>query len=181
MNGSRIRRGVRASRGQAFVEFSLAIIIFLGMLMGIFDLGRAVFMYNGVSEAARHIARRTSVYPYSGIGGTNFLGSSVETRDVIATQQGLVPGMQSLSEGAPDFECVDIAGNRSTNNTCGSGDTQDYVRVTVKAVYSPVTPLVGVLGQSPCRQRARWPSHEQHKRDNPEASHVSKPLSATPS
>ena len=41
-----------ARRGQALVEFSLAIMIFLAMLMGIFDLGRAIFAYNGVSEAA---------------------------------------------------------------------------------------------------------------------------------
>ena len=146
MSGRRIPAARRARRGQALVEFSLAIVIFLGMLMGIFDLGRAIFMYNGVSEAARDIARRTAVYPYSGLGGSNFLGSSLETQAVIATQRGLVPGMVTISAGAPDFECVDIAGNPSTNNTCGSGDAQDYVRVTVKAVYSPVTPLVALAG-----------------------------------
>src|SRR6185369_14315679 len=64
----------RWQQGQALVEFSLSIIIFIVMLMGIFDVGRAIFMYNGVSEAARDIARRTSVYPYSGIGGSNYLG-----------------------------------------------------------------------------------------------------------
>lgn len=144
MNKPHRRRPVR--RGQALVEFSLAITVFLGMLMGVFDLGRAIFAYNGVSEAARDIARRTSVYPYSGLGGSNYLGSSLETQAVIATQRGLVPGMQPLSNGAPDFECVDIAGNPSVNNTCGSGDAQDYVRVTVKAVYNPVTPLVSLIG-----------------------------------
>jgi hypothetical protein len=113
--------------------------------MGIFDVGRAIFMYNGVSEAARDIARRTSVYPYSGIGGSNYLGSSLETQAVINTHKSLVPGMTPLSTGAPDFECVDIAGNPSTNNTCGSGDAQDYVRVTVHATYKPVT-LLGIGG-----------------------------------
>jgi Flp pilus assembly protein TadG len=146
MNGRRLRAAGGARRGQALVEFSLAIVTFLVILMGIFDLGRAVFMYNGVSEAARDIARRTAVYPYSGIGGSNYLGSSLETQGVISTQRGLVPGLVPLSMGSPDFECVDIAGNPSTNNTCGSGDAQDYVRVTVKAVYSPVTPLVSLAG-----------------------------------
>ena len=146
MSGRWYPRGTRVGRGQALVEFSLAIVVFLVILMGIFDLGRAIFMYNGVSEAARDIARRTAVYPYGGIGGSNYLGSSLETQSVISTQRGLVPGMVPLSAGSPDFECVDIAGNPSTNNTCGSGDAQDYVRVTVKAVYSPVTPLVSLAG-----------------------------------
>jgi Flp pilus assembly protein TadG len=135
----------RIERGQALVEFSLSILIFIVMLMGIFDVGRAIFMYNGVSEAARDIARRTSVYPYSGIGGSNYLGSSLETQSVINTHKSLVPGMTPLSTGAPDFECVDIAGDPSTNNTCGSGDAQDYVRVTVHGTYQPVT-LLGITG-----------------------------------
>jgi Flp pilus assembly protein TadG len=132
-------------RGQALVEFSLSIVIFIALLMGIFDAGRAIFMYNGVSEAAREIARRTSVYPFSGIGGANYLGSSLETQAVINAHQSLVPGMTPPAAGAPDFECVDIAGDPSTNNTCGSGDAQDYVRVTVHATYKPVT-LLGFTG-----------------------------------
>lgn len=145
MTSRRFLPGTPSHRGQALVEFSLAITIFIVMLMGIFDLGRAIFMYNGVSEAARDIARRTSVYPYAGLGGSNYLGSSLESQAVIATQRGLVPGMTPLSAGAPDFECVDIAGNPSTNDTCGSGDAQDYVRVTVKASYEPIT-LLGLAG-----------------------------------
>ncbi len=145
MNTIARRHRAGSQRGQALVEFSLAIVIFIVMLMGIFDVGRAIFMYNGVSEASREIARRTSVYPYSGIGGSNYLGSSLETQAVIATQQKLVPAMATLSTGSPDFECVDIAGVPSTNNTCGSGDAQDYVRVTVKAIYQPVT-LLGIAG-----------------------------------
>lgn len=132
----------RLQRGQALVEFSLSIIIFLVMLMGIFDVGRAIFMYNGVSEAAREIARRTSIYPY---GGMSVLGSSLETLAVVTTQRQLVPGMTPLVAGAPDYACVDIEGNASTNDPCASGNTQDYVRVTVKASYQPIT-LLGITG-----------------------------------
>ena len=133
------------SVGQALVEFSLTITVFIALLMGIFDAGRAIFTYNGVSQAAREIARRTAMYPYPGIGTANTLGTSQETLAVIDTQRTLVPAMQPLSSGAPDFECVDIAGNASTNNTCGSGDAQDYVRVTVRATYQPVTAF-GLIG-----------------------------------
>lgn len=134
-----------SDRGQALVEFSLSIIIFLVILMGIFDLGRAIFAYNGVSEASREIARRAAVWPYQGLASTTELGSSITVRETIATQKQLVPGMEDVSVGAPDFECVDIAGNTSTNSTCGQGDFKDYVRVTVSATYQPVT-LLGFIG-----------------------------------
>lgn len=130
MNARRRRRG-----GQALVEFSLAIIVFLVLLMGVFDLGRGIYMYNGVSQAAREIARRTSVYP--GID----LGQSAESQAVIAVQEGLVPGME-----APDFTCLTITGDPSGSSPCASGD---IVKVTVTATYAPITPLLGFLGTIP--------------------------------
>jgi hypothetical protein len=45
------------SRGQALVEFALAIPIVLLLMLGILDLGRAVFAYNSVANAARTGAR----------------------------------------------------------------------------------------------------------------------------
>lgn len=135
------------SRGQALVEFSLSIIVFLVMLMGIFDLGRAIFAYNGVSEAARDIARRAAVYPYSAVFTDNDdLGSSDQVQATIDTQMALVPGMVRPGIGSPDFICVDIEGNPSANSQCSRGDYKDYVRVTVSAIYQPITPLVGVFG-----------------------------------
>jgi Flp pilus assembly protein TadG len=134
-------------RGQALVEFSLAIIVFLTMLMGIFDLGRAIFIYNGVSEAARDIARRAAVYPFQGTANATNLGSSDQVRATINTHLNMIPGMHDLTEGAPDFECVDIEGNPSTSSYCSHGSFADYVRVTVSADYKPITPLVGLFGQ----------------------------------
>ena len=64
------RRTASQQHGQALVEFSLAIIVFLVILMGVFDLGRGIFVYNGVSQAAREIARATAVHPYA--PGTRF-------------------------------------------------------------------------------------------------------------
>jgi hypothetical protein len=133
----------RAQRGQALVEFSLSILIFIVILMGIFDVGRAIYMYNGVSEASRDIARRTSIYLYPGLGSDNFLGTSLETRAVIDTHRALIPGMQPVT--TTDFECIDIAGDPSTNDSCGSGNAQDYIRVTVRAIYERLT-LLGLAG-----------------------------------
>jgi TadE-like protein len=123
----------RRGRGQALVEFALALPIFLMLLMGVFDLARGIYMFNGVSEAAREIARVTSVYP--GIPG-GALGSSSQTAAVVATQKGLIPSL-----GNPTFTCVDVDGSVPTSCVAGM-----RVKVVIVAPYSPVTPLLGLIG-----------------------------------
>ncbi len=127
-----MRRTNRAGhRGQALVEFSLTLIVFLVLLMAVVDLGRGIYMYNGVSQAAREIARVTSVHP------GNPIGSSVQTTAVVATQMGLVPNL-----GAPTFSCVDID-DTPVAGPCPSGM---QVKVTIIAPYRPITPLLGLVG-----------------------------------
>src|SRR5512134_2514136 len=49
------RRG--RGRGQALVEFALVFPIFLLLVVALFDLGRGVFIYSGLTNAAREGAR----------------------------------------------------------------------------------------------------------------------------
>lgn len=123
----------RRERGQALVEFSLSVLIFLVLVLAVFDFGRAIFMYNGVSQAAREIARTASV-EYSAT-----VGASQEVADTVAVQKTLVPAL-----GNPVFDCVDSAGVSQPLDQCDS--EQDYVKVTISAPYSPVTPLLAFLG-----------------------------------
>lgn len=127
------RRFGRA-RGQAVAEFSIAILVFLVILMGVFDFGRGIYLYNGVAQAAREIARRTSVYP----GST--LGASAQSQAVIAVQRNLVPGL-----GTPTFTCETVTGGTSTNDPCASGD---FIRVTIAATYRPIS-MLGFIGNIP--------------------------------
>ena|SRR5688500_6986644 len=54
-------RGRDRRRGQAMVEFALIIPIFLLMIFGIIDLGRAVYAYSTLNNAAREGARVAAV------------------------------------------------------------------------------------------------------------------------
>jgi Flp pilus assembly protein TadG len=124
-------RGARNDEpGQAMVEFALTVTLFVLLVMGILDLGRGIFVYNGVSEAAREIARVTSVHP----GST--LGNSPETAAVVAAQQRFVWNLSN-----PTFSCVDIDGT-AISGQCEPGD---WVRVDVSATYTPITPVLTVL------------------------------------
>ncbi len=126
MSRLRLRRG--RQDGQAIAEFSLAILVFLVMLMGVFDLGRGIYTFNGLSEGAREIARITSTHLGSPVGTSN------ATTQRIAVQQGLTPGL-----GTPTFTCLDLYGVAAS---CSSGN---YVKVDVSATYRPIS-LLGLGG-----------------------------------
>jgi Flp pilus assembly protein TadG len=132
MNGHRRRQ----ARGQAMVEFSLAIVIFLVLLMGVVDFGMAVYKFNGVSEAAREIARVASVHQ-----GSVTFGVSSEIAAVIATQQKLVPGL-----GSPTFSCADVNGSPVALSSGGRCPTTAFVNVVVSTQYRSSTPLLALVG-----------------------------------
>jgi Flp pilus assembly protein TadG len=122
----------RDAAGQALVEFALVIPLLVGLIAATVDFGRGIYLYNGVSEAVREIARTDSVHacdtkPCS-------IGTSSATAATVSNQRGLVPGM-----GTPTFSCVDIDGS-AVSGTCSSGY---LVKVTASVSFSPIMGLVG--------------------------------------
>ena len=142
---ARFRRRKTRSRGQSLVEFSLVIIPFVFIFMGIFDLGRAIYMMNGTAQAAREIGRVASVHsgctPES--PNTCDMGASTQIADVIATQRRLLPGMAINT--STDIVCVDISDVvKAVDKDCQWGG--DYVRVRVRSSFTPITPIVSMFG-----------------------------------
>jgi len=125
-------RPTRREDGQALVEFSFGILVFLAMFLGMVDLARAVFTFNGVAQAAREIARETSLHPGSGA-----IGTSAESVAVYHVQRSLVPGLE-----APVYSCYSIEGVLQLDG-CQSAD---WVRVTASAVFQPSLPVLTFLG-----------------------------------
>lgn len=135
-SGTRRDRG----RGQALVEFSIVVIPFLMLLMGVIDLGRGIYAMNGTSQAAREIARVTSTHLW---GAGSDVGTSSETLAVVATQRNLIPGL--VINPTTDIVCVDSVDNVVPDRNCRP-DGKHFVRVYVEAPFSPVTPLVSAFG-----------------------------------
>ncbi len=131
---NRRHRTARRARGQSLVEFALGITIFMTLLIGLVDLARAAFLFNGVSDAAREVARVTSVHP-----GTTTLGSSSETTAAVSAERALVPGLVVTS-----YACIDIAGDAVTGTTsCQPGN---WVKVSVRTSFQPILPVLAAFG-----------------------------------
>lgn len=137
--------------GQGLVELALVLPIFLLLMYGIFELGRAIFMYSAVLNASRDAARyaaatgkNTSGVEYyrdcDGIKAhadkvSSFVDLSATDAVTIEYDHGPLNPDEVLSDITPFASCP-----------LGSVDsiiTGDRVRVTVLATFEPIVPLVG--------------------------------------
>ena len=134
MSGTR-----RRERGQALVEFSLILLPFLWILMGIVDLGRGIYTYNGVNQAARELARVTSVHTCDVNAATCTIGTSPETAAVAGTQATLVPGLGGAGSTVT-YACTSVTDVALSSVNCPS---DAFVKVTVTVPFSAVTPFLG--------------------------------------
>jgi hypothetical protein len=133
----------RRERGQALVEFSLVVVPFVILLMAVIDLGRGIYMMNGTSEAARDIARATSVHITDSSGNVGF---SPETQESVSTQRKLIPDL--TIDPAVDIVCVDAYDVVLADTSCKPGTADDpvFIKVRVTAPFAPITPLVSAFG-----------------------------------
>jgi Flp pilus assembly protein TadG len=129
------------SRGQGLVEFSLVLIPFLWILMGIVDLGRGIYTTNGVAQAARELARVTSVHTCDTTKSTCTLGTSPETTAVFNTQRQLIPGLGGPGSTVT-YSCTSITDAALSSIGCASGS---FVKVTVTVPFSVLTPLLSMV------------------------------------
>ena len=121
--------GRERDRGQALVEFAFALPIFLLVVFGLIDLGRAVYVNNSLAEAARDGARYGSVQARA---WNEARRTNVETW--VLDRLVAVPGATAT------VECT--AANPGIGCT-----VEDIVTVTVETELDMITPLIGqILG-----------------------------------
>ncbi len=125
---TRIPRGTRVSPslGQSTVEFALVLLPLMLVVVGVFDLGRAVFASHLLASAARDGARE-------GIVGTR-TADAVCARARAAVLLPDVPAAAGCGVAGPLTVAVPQRGT--------AGSPADPVRVTLSYVFRPATPLV---------------------------------------
>jgi hypothetical protein len=122
----------RRGRGQALVEFALVIPLFLLLLVGLFDLGRAVFTYNTLTNAAREGARMAIV--------NQFEPTIVQrAKDASAMIELDVPNV------SVNFYQVKADGTPDTAKPCALVAVGCLAVVSFEATYRPITPIISNL------------------------------------
>lgn len=128
-NGKRRKR----EAGTALLEFSLAMVTILFLVFGIIDIGRALFAYDWVSDAARQATRFAMVrgQKCAGLSG----GCPATSTDITNYVKGLATGVYP-DQVTVTSECI---GGDSASLPCEP--TAGSVRVTVQYDFHFVSPL----------------------------------------
>lgn len=114
------RRG--GGRGQSLVEFALILPVFLLILIGIFDFGRALYAYNAIANASRSAARIAIV------------NQDVDTVRSEAAREAVGVDPLSITVSFPDCSVLKLG--------C-------IAEVRVEHTFQPITPLLGSLVGTP--------------------------------
>jgi hypothetical protein len=117
--------------GQTLVEFALLFPIFLILVLGFFDLGRAVFYYSSLTNAVRETARYAIVHSDH---------SNLKEMVLDKYAFGINPG---------DINVIEI-NYFDEGNLNDSVDplTEDYTNIAIRAeyIFDPVTPFINRFG-----------------------------------
>jgi Flp pilus assembly protein TadG len=129
-----IRR--KRSRGQALVEFALILPVIVMVVLGLFDLGRAVFTYNTLAQAARQ-ANRTAIVD----------------QDTDRVKAMAIDAAPTIGLNASDLTvCFKKATTTQTSCSSSTDDCPSSDRVigclaivTASVSYVPMTPVISIF------------------------------------
>jgi hypothetical protein len=106
--------------GQSLLEFAITLPLLLLLIMGVFDLGRGIYYYSAVHNAAREGAR------YGAVNHCDLTGIKDQAEQMAGLGDGLV---------VKEPQQVFVPGT----------DQLDYVLVSVEYNFETVTPLLGTF------------------------------------
>lgn len=157
----------RWMRGQALVEFALALPIFLLIVFGAIDLGRFVYGHSTLSQAAREGARLGAVEAYW-VGRGNPLSPTYDAScnqpggpvcpadvnalraDVLGAANRMLTPFNPIVDADLYTSCDASAAPTGpwTFKTCNSGNSGSLMSVRVVLRFTPITPVIGQLFSS---------------------------------
>jgi len=125
-------------KGQTLVEFALIFPIALFLLIGFFDLGRAVFYYSSLTNAVRE-ATRTMI-----VNGTH--GNEAAIRQAIIDELDDFSFAISINPDDIEFSYfTDMDDLRTTQGNPSYVDGATTIAIKATYYYQPVTPFIGQL------------------------------------
>ncbi len=130
---------LRTPKAQAMVEFALVLPLLMFLIVGLLEVGRAIFMYSSVVTASREGSR------YGSAAGDNLNGDPLY-QDCVGIKNAVkkVGILLNLQDDNIIIE-YDHGPGLGNNGACPNPDVPiaagDRIRVTVTAQYSPMIPM----------------------------------------
>ncbi len=139
-----IRR--RDRRGQTIVEFALILPIFILLLVGIVDFGRAVYANSTIQNAARQGVR-----------------AAIVDQNVTVIEAEAIEHAVSLGIDGTDVDVNFLDPDYTTGDCTTTPDVGCIVEVEVRYVYTAATPVLGrIVGTINMSGSSRQPIESQN-------------------
>ena len=142
-----------SSQAQAIVEFAIALPILLAIIIGIFEVGRLIFIYSAVTNSSRNAVRYASAVGFEDSGTYRKYMYCDGIKDVAEKSAYLVPASSltitiTYDEG-PGTSAIVTGGCNATGGEDGDVfsagvTTGDRVTVVVAADYKPMLNLIPI-------------------------------------
>jgi hypothetical protein len=140
----------KAISGQTLVEFTLVLPLLFILVMGLFDIGRAVFYYAVINTAAREGTRYAVVQPRCDYlsNPSDCDGYYLDSYPLICTNAQSIANQKICQViRAKMFDITDLSSSAITIDHFNSG-THDatIVSVDVEVLFEPITPGLSLMG-----------------------------------
>ena len=141
-----------AGRAQAIVEFAIVLPILLVVLIGIFEVGRYVFIYSAVTNASRNASRYASAVGYEETGTYHkylycdgIENAAIESAYMINVGPSDITISYDEGPGTGSLGQCTASGGEETGVDVGTGDR---VTVVVTADYKPMLNLIPITSRT---------------------------------
>lgn len=129
---------IRALSAQSLIEFAFIFPLVMALLLGFFDLGRAVFYYSSLSNAVREATRAGIVMDYKNYSSNPATIDNALKDEVLEKAFGLTTTSQPLT--ADDI----------TISTIKDNDIHERLKISASFCYVPLTPGIMLIVESTC-------------------------------
>jgi hypothetical protein len=139
-------RNHRAKSGQALIEFALVLPLLFILVMGLFDIGRAVFYYAVINTAAREGTRYAIVQPSSDYLSKD--GYYLDSHPLNCVDAHSDANKNICNEVRRKlFNIAELSSSTITIDYYTAGtDGATVVSIDINVLFEPVTPGLSLIG-----------------------------------
>lgn len=143
-------------KGQSLVEFALLLPLFLLLVLGLFEVGRAVFYYAVLNNAVREGTRVAIVQSDCDLRvGNNCTNGYRDANPVTCTAANATANIRTCAEVANKLfnltELNDPARTTTTINHTNNPAGEPSVHIRIDFLYAPIVPGLNLIGNIPIR------------------------------
>ena len=139
-----MRALIRRRDGQSMVEFAVLAPIFFILLLGTIDLGRAIYIYNSISDAAREGAR--AAIPYDNpLPTQNQVVSAIQSKlggGFFLSVDSTCANQPETTPGCPSTPTTPNTGLIYYSNGIGQFTGHHPVHVRITFLFQPWIPVI---------------------------------------